>query len=140
MAREKGVDVDEARFLELMQEQKERARAAGKFNIDQSQINEWQIVEHDDDHSEFVGYDDFESSCSINAYRKEGERFAFTLNKTLYAESGGQVADTGLLTNGEEFIHVIDVQKGNGFHIHYTEQLPSNLAGVWTAKLIFQSD
>ncbi len=136
MAREKGVDVDEARFLELMQEQKERARAAGKFNIDQSQINEWQIVEHDDDHSEFVGYDDFESSCSINAYRKEGERFAFTLNKTpFYAESGGQVADTGLLTNGEEFIHVIDVQKGNGFHIHYTEQLPSNLAGVWTARI-----
>ena len=89
MAREKGVDVDEARFLELMQEQKERARAAGKFNVDQSQINEWQIVEHDDDHSEFVGYDDFESSCSINAYRKEGERFAFTLNKTpFYAESG----------------------------------------------------
>ena len=136
MAREKGVDVDEARFLELMQEQKERARAAGKFNVDQSQINEWQIVEHHDDHSEFVGYDDFESSCSINAYRKEGERFAFTLNKTpFYAESGGQVADTGLLTNGEEFIHVIDVQKGNGFHIHYTEQLPSNLAGVWTARI-----
>jgi len=136
MAREKGVDVDEARFLELMQEQKERARAAGKFNVDQSQINEWQIVERHDDHSEFVGYDDFESSCSINAYRKEGERFAFTLNKTpFYAESGGQVADTGLLTNGEEFIHVIDVQKGNGFHIHYTEQLPSNLSGVWTARI-----
>lgn len=136
MAREKGVDVDEARFLELMQEQKERARAAGKFNVDQSQINEWQIVERHDDHSEFVGYDDFESSCSINAYRKEGERFAFTLNKTpFYAESGGQVADTGLLTNGEEFIHVIDVQKGNGFHIHYTEQLPSNLLGIWTARI-----
>ncbi len=136
MAREKGVDVDEARFLELMQEQKERARAAGKFNVDQSQINEWQIVERHDDHSEFVGYNDFESSCSINAYRKEGERFAFTLNKTpFYAESGGQVADTGLLTNGEEFIHVIDVQKGNGFHIHYTKQLPSNLSGIWTARI-----
>lgn len=138
MAREKGVDVDEVRFLELMREQKERARAAGKFNVDQSQINEWQIVENNENHSEFVGYDHFESSCSINAYRKEGERFAFTLDKTpFYAESGGQVADTGLLTNGEEFIHVIDVQKGNGFHIHYTEQLPSNLSGVWTARIDF---
>ena len=88
MAREKEVDVDEVRFLELMLEQKERARAAGKFNVDQSQINEWQIVESNNDHSEFVGYGNFESSCSINAYRKEGERFAFTLDKTLYAESG----------------------------------------------------
>ena len=59
MAREKRVEVDEVRFVKLMQEQKERARAAGKFSVDQSQINEWQTLS-EDDHSEFVGYDEFE--------------------------------------------------------------------------------
>jgi alanyl-tRNA synthetase len=135
MAREKGVEVDEVGFVQLMQEQKERARAAGKFTVDQSQINEWQTLT-EDDHSEFVGYDEFETECSILAYRREGDRFAFTLNKTpFYAESGGQVADTGLLTNGNEFIHVIDVQKGNGANIHYTNQLPNDVEGVWTARI-----
>lgn len=135
MAREKGVEVDEVRFVELMQEQKERARAAGKFSVDQSQINEWQTLS-EDDHSEFVGYDEFEAECSILAYRREGDRFSFTLNKTpFYAESGGQVADTGFLTNGNEFIHVVDVQKGNGSNIHYTDKLPNDIDGVWTARI-----
>lgn len=135
MAREKRVEVDEVRFVELMQEQKERARAAGKFSVDQSQINEWQTLS-EDDHSEFVGYDEFEAECSILAYRREGDRFSFTLNKTpFYAESGGQVADTGFLTNGNEFIHVVDVQKGNGSNIHYTDKLPNDIDGVWTARI-----
>ncbi len=135
MAREKGVEVDEVGFVQLMQEQKERARAAGKFTVDQSQINEWQTLS-DHEHSEFIGYDEFETECSILAYRREGDRFAFTLNKTpFYAESGGQVADTGLLTNGNDFIHVIDVQKGNDANIHYTNQLPNEIEGIWTARI-----
>ncbi len=135
MAREKGVEVDEVGFVALMQKQKERARAAGKFTVDQSQINEWQTLS-EDDKSEFVGYDNFEIECSILAYRMEGDRFAFTLNRTpFYAESGGQVADTGFLTNGDEFIHIIDVQKGNGANIHYTNQLPNDLSGIWSAKI-----
>ncbi len=135
MAREKGVEVDEVGFVQLMQEQKERARAAGKFTVDQSQINEWQTLS-DHEHSEFIGYDEFETECSILAYRREGDRFAFTLNKTpFYAESGGQVADTGLLSNGNDFIHVIDVQKGNDANIHYTNQLPNEIEGIWTARI-----
>ena len=67
---------------------------------------------------------------------REGDRFSFTLNKTpFYAESGGQVADTGFLTNGNEFIHVVDVQKGNGSNIHYTDKLPNDIDGVWTARI-----
>lgn len=135
MAREKGVSVDEEGFNQRMQEQKDRARAAGKFSVDQSKVNEWNVL-IDSDEFEFVGYDEFEAEALITSYRKEGDRYAFTLNKTpFYAESGGQVADTGMLSNGADFIHVIDVQKGNGNYIHYTEELPGNLAGLWTASI-----
>ncbi|WP_018127670.1 alanine--tRNA ligase [Balneola vulgaris] len=135
MARENDVEVDEVRFNELMKEQKDRARAAGKFSVDQSKIKEWTTIsEHDD--FEFVGYDDAEAEVEFVAFRSEGDKFAFTLNKTpFYAESGGQVADTGMITNGEEFIHVIDVQKVNGEFVHYTDKLPNDLSGSWTAKI-----
>ena len=135
MAREQGVSVDEEGFNKRMQEQKERARAAGKFSVDQSTINEWNVLIDSEDF-EFVGYDEFETDALITAYRKEGDRYAFTLNKTpFYAESGGQIADTGMLTNGADFIHVTDVQKSNGNFIHYTEKLPGNLAGTWIASI-----
>ncbi len=135
MAREKGVEVDSSTFLDLMQDQKTRARTAGKFSIDQSKINEWQNLSTNIV-SEFVGYDDSQTESTILSYRKEGDLFAFTLNRTpFYAESGGQVADTGFLTNGSEFIHVLDVQKGNGFNIHYTNELPNNLEGLWKAHI-----
>ena len=135
MAREQSVSVDEARFEELMKEQKDRARAAGKFSVDKSKLNDW-IVLKEGDNSEFVGYDDAEVEVEILSYRKEGDRFAFTLSQTpFYAESGGQVADTGLLTNGEEYIHVIDVQKVNDQYIHYADSLPENLEGFWTAQI-----
>lgn len=134
MAREKGVEVDVEGFNMHMQLQKDRARAAGKFSIDQSRIDEW--VKLADLDSEFVGYDDFEIETEILAYRKEGDRFALQLSKTpFYAESGGQVADTGLLTNGEEFIHITDVQQGNSGNVHYTNKLPENLDGSWTARI-----
>ncbi len=135
MAREKGIEVDEEGFNKNMQEQKERARAAGKFTVDQSQTGEWVAVSEASEF-EFIGYDDFEAEVTITAYRKEKDRYALQLSKTpFYAESGGQVADTGMLSNGEEFIHIIDVQKSQENFIHYTESIPENLSGNWTAKI-----
>src|SRR6056297_1072520 len=114
MARERGVEVDVQEFTRHMKAQKERARAAGKFSVDQSEVNAWAAVQESDEF-EFVGYDDAEAEIEILAYRKEGDQFALQLSKTpFYAESGGQVADTGLITNGEEYIKVVDVQKSNG--------------------------
>lgn len=140
MAREKGVDVDVKGFNKGMQEQKERARAAGKFGVDTSKSKVWEAVQVgtpvDDFGFEFVGYDDFECETLITMYRKEGDRFALQFSKTpFYGESGGQVADTGFLTNGNEFIHIVDVQKNQGNFIHYTEKLPQNLNGRWTATI-----
>ena len=137
MAREQNIEVDEERFNELMKEQKDRARAAGKFSVDQSGSSEWELVKGDKvNSSEFVGYDRYEVETEFVSFRKVGDRFTFKLSKTpFYAESGGQVADTGLLTNGDEYIHIIDVQKENGEFVHYSESLPDDLTGNWKAQI-----
>jgi alanyl-tRNA synthetase len=135
MARERGVKVDVEGFNKHMQQQKERARAAGKFSVDQSGSNKWNVLKEADEF-EFIGYDDAEAEVEIAVYRKEGERFALQLNKTpFYAESGGQVADTGLITNGEEYLKVLDVKKANGRFVHYVDKLPEDLSGTWRATI-----
>jgi alanyl-tRNA synthetase len=131
MAKEQGLDVDENGFEKHMQEQRERARAAGKFRIDTSESEEWVDVSQGDD-STFVGYDHLEYKSHIRAMRKEGERNAIIMDATpFYAESGGQVADTGIITNGDEYIRVLDVQKSQGTIIHYVDKLPENPDGLW---------
>ncbi|MFP8488838.1 alanine--tRNA ligase [Gracilimonas sp. Q87] len=140
MARERGVEVDVDEFNKHMKAQKDRARAAGKFSVDQSETNAWKAVQQGsvaDHRSEFVGYDDAEVETKIIGYRKEGDRFALQLTRTpFYAESGGQVADTGVLKNDEDYLKVIDVQKGaDGKNIHYVDNLPEDLSGTWTASI-----
>src|SRR6056297_3081636 len=138
MARERGVEVDTDGFNKLMKEQKERARAAGKFSVDQSEGNIWHTVKTDlpVDYQyppNFVGYDQTETEVEILDYRKEKNRIAMRLTQTpFYAESGGQIADTGILKKGEKIIRVADVQKVNGQFIHYVDELPEDLTGSWT--------
>jgi len=137
MAREEEIEVDVDRFDELMKGQKDRARAAGKFSVDQSGSSNWETINgKKDSETLFVGYDELKVETEFTSFRKEGKRFAFKLAKTpFYAESGGQVADTGLVTNGNEYIHVTDVQKVNGEFVHYTENLPDDLSGDWIAQV-----
>lgn len=133
MAREKGLSVDLAGFESLMKEQKDRARAAGKFSVDMSNREDWVVVSQGDD-SDFVGYTQLESRSVVRQYRKDKSGFLFTLDVTpFYAESGGQVGDTGILTNGKEVIRVTDVKKSQGKFYHVTDQLPEDLSGEWDA-------
>ncbi|NGP76962.1 alanine--tRNA ligase [Balneolaceae bacterium YR4-1] len=133
MARERGVEVDEQGFNRLMKEQKERARAAGKFGADHSDKEDWIKVQDTDDFT-FIGYDTLSAEAHIKAMRNENEKGAVLLDKTpFYAESGGQVADTGILTNGEEHIRVLNVQKGPEGFVHYVDRLPEDPDGDWEA-------
>jgi len=135
MAREKGLAVDEAGFAERMQEQKARARSAGKFKVDLSDTNDWVMLVETGD-STFIGYDTTEQITKIAGVRKEGDRHAILLESTpFYAESGGQVADVGILTNGDIHLRVTDVQKAQGRIVHYVDQLPEDLSGEWTARV-----
>ncbi len=135
MAREQGIDVDESGFNKHMQEQKDRARAAGKFGVDYSnQIEKKKLSDIDD--FEFVGYDEFQCETQMVAHWKVRDQFAIILNKTpFYAESGGQVGDTGVFIDGDKVIEVIDVKKDKGEYIHFTNELPDEKKNNFTAKI-----
>jgi len=81
--------------------------------------------------TEFIGYDSLEISSRIVRYRKvkaKARSLAAVLEATpFYAESGGQVGDTGTLRSGEEIIHITDTKKENDLIIHFAERLPSDL-------------
>ena len=134
MAREKGMDVDLDTFDELMKEQKERARAEGKFASGESGRNVEELIGNSG--FEFIGYDNHRAEVNITAVSRDEKRPSLWLDKSpFYAESGGQVADTGTLTRDGDVIRVTDVQKtGRGFE-HFVDQLPDDLSGTWIAEI-----
>jgi alanyl-tRNA synthetase len=126
LAREKGWSVEENRFELLMQQQKNRSRAATAMDAE-----DW-IVLDENGFSEFVGYDSLETKSKVLKYRKvtsKGkEAYQLVLNVTpFYAESGGQVGDKGELIFGEYFINVVDTKKENNLIIHFVDKLPNKI-------------
>ncbi|MBN8720022.1 MAG: alanine--tRNA ligase [Sediminibacterium magnilacihabitans] len=125
IAFENNLGVDEAGFEAEMQQQKNRSRAATAVDTE-----DWVIL-HEDALSEFVGYDSLEIRSRLIRYRKvkaKGKELVqLVLEATpFYAESGGQVGDTGVLDFEGERIEVIDTKKENNLTIHLTEKLPGN--------------
>jgi alanyl-tRNA synthetase len=111
MAREKGLTVDTKGFEQAMARQRARARVAGK-TIAEEEKGEW-ITVTEGTSSEFLGYTQTESVSSIRKYREYGEgESELILDKTpFYAESGGQIGDTGHLKSTDLTFRVNDTQK-----------------------------
>ena len=133
MAREEGLGVDMARYAELMQAQKTRARAAMQFKTEAGEADVWRQISEGED-SQFVGYDEAEvADVRIRAVRTvrnedETEQHQLVLDQTpFYAESGGQVGDTGVLRIGGEGVHVLDTQKEGEHIVHVVDRLPTEL-------------
>jgi alanyl-tRNA synthetase len=136
MARERGIEVDTEGFTRLMLEQKTRARAAGKFSIDQSSVEGWNLIKGETQNAEFIGYDELEAEVKVVAWRKDGDKTYLRFNKTpFYAESGGQVGDKGTLSSANEIIEILDVQKSDHGFVHLVSQLPENLAASWVGAV-----
>lgn len=134
VAAEKGLTVDEQGFESEMQKQKSRSRAATAIDTE-----DWVVLD-DFALNEFVGYDSLEIETKITKYRKirsKGkESYQLVLEATpFYAESGGQVGDTGELIIGNEQLAIIDTRKENDLIIHYADSLPNDLSGTVIAKV-----
>ena len=124
--KENDLVVNRKEFEKEMEAQKERARSATAVETE-----DW-VTLLQDDVEEFIGYDYLESEITITRYRKITAK-----NKTLYqlvfnitpfyAESGGQVGDTGYIDNGMEKIEIIDTKKENNLIVHIAKKLPTNI-------------
>lgn len=120
IAREQNLEVDEKGFLAAMEEQKKRAKSSGKFKVSTNKID-WNIVQKGDD-SNFIGYESLEADSKITRWSKVNNRIIIVLDKTpFYAESGGQIGDTGTLLGDGIDLTVIDVQKELDRFIHFCE-------------------
>lgn len=124
---EQGFTIDENGFKEEMEKQRERARSA-RQKVDSMQVQDGILSEVNAD-STFIGYNQLETDTTVTAIIKEnelvnsaiaGDEVLVFLNETpFYAESGGQVADSGWLYTDSISAYVKDVQKApKGQHIH----------------------
>lgn len=133
IAAEQGVDIDEAGFEKSLAAQKDRSRKATQIKAgDWVEVRPYR-------QPEFVGYDRPESESQILRYRqvnvKGRDLFHIVLDVTpFYAESGGQVGDTGVIESANERIAVLDTQKENELIIHITAQAPENPEAVFVAR------
>ncbi len=141
LAREKNLSVDMEEFNACMAEQKNRSRAAAAVDTeDWVYLNASNTNQTKSQDAVFVGYELHEIVTEITQYRKvkaKGkELYQLVLDKTpFYAESGGQVGDTGVLEVEGEKITVLDTKKENGIIIHFTDKLPKHADGEVQAKI-----
>jgi alanyl-tRNA synthetase len=134
IAREKGFSVDEKGFQEEMQKQKSRSKADAA-----KETGDWILV-GDDKKTEFIGYENLESEIKIVKYRKikqkNVELFQLVFDKTpFYAESGGQVGDTGVIESVNEKIVITDTKKENDLTVHWAEKLPESISAIFFARV-----
>lgn len=132
IAREKGLSVDYAGFETEMGKQKERSRADAA-----RETGDWINVVADTP-TEFVGYDTTEAQVRLVKYRtlriKGKEVYQLVFDKTpFYAESGGQVGDTGYLEGNNEKIRITDTKKENELIVHFAEALPAEKQALFRA-------
>jgi alanyl-tRNA synthetase len=132
LARERGLDVDMPAYEAAMEEQRDRARKAGRFETRRKTAGPWQELTRGD-HSTFVGYDRLTvEDVSIRSLREvpaEGggpREVELTLDTTpFYAEGGGQVGDTGWLEAmpgaSPARLRVVDTVKDADLVVHRAE-------------------
>jgi alanyl-tRNA synthetase len=135
IASENELSVDEVGFDNEMKQQKNRSRAATAVDT-----GDWIQVSPDKETS-FLGYTQNEVDTQVIKYRhvkaKGKEAYQWVLSDTpFYAESGGQVGDTGQFTFEDgSVIEVTDTKKENNLFIHFTDTLPAQIGKKIKARI-----
>jgi alanyl-tRNA synthetase len=117
---ERGIDVDEAGFADEMAQQKQRAKSArqsGAANVD---LETYQELAEQWGPTDFVGREEFETKAHVLGVVGEGDELSIVLDRSpFYAESGGQVGDTGTIRTDTGAATVTDtVYAVPGVHRH----------------------
>ena len=122
IARERKLTLDMPGYEAAMEAQRSRARSASKFGVDYNDTINTDAV------TDFTGYEHLRDQSKVEALFKEGiavdkmsagdEAVVILKNTPFYAESGGQVGDTGLLSNENCRFEVMDTQKQAKAFIH----------------------
>ncbi|WP_271274661.1 alanine--tRNA ligase [Aliamphritea hakodatensis] len=125
VAREQELTIDMAGFEKAMEQQRTQARAAGKFNVD---YNDALTL---DGETSFTGYEHLQGSAKVVGLFSDGaavdvlnagDKGIVVLDETpFYAESGGQVGDSGLLKAEGLIFTVADCTKESKNHLHHGE-------------------
>ncbi|WP_278363671.1 alanine--tRNA ligase [Acinetobacter schindleri] len=144
IARERDLTIDEAGFETEMAAQRQRARDAGKFAIDYNSVVK---VEGE---TQFDGYDATAGKGQIIAIYKDGEQVdevvegdeaLIVLNQTpFYAESGGQIGDTGIFKNDTGIFEVQDTKKSGGAFVHQGIVTMGNLKVTQNVEATVKAD
>ncbi|MEA3392704.1 MAG: alanine--tRNA ligase [Candidatus Marinimicrobia bacterium] len=127
LAEEKNLQVNEEKVNALMEAQRERARATGKFSMKNSEELKWIVLEKDKV-SKFAGYDTYKTESLLLKYAVDDSHTYFVFENTpFYAESGGQIGDKGHLILHKHSIktgartNVVDTRKIGGDIVHIVE-------------------
>ncbi len=131
VARERGLEIDQAGFDQHMEAQRDRARSANKFKMDRN------LDLGLPGQTRFLGYDSLLGEGKVIALLRDNERVerlhadesgVVILDQTpFYGESGGQVGDHGQLSADGVVVRVDDCTKLQGHHLHHVEVVQGNI-------------
>lgn len=135
IVRENELNVSKEEFDKYMQAQKERSRQATTAETD-----DWVVVNNEETKG-FVGYNQLSADVKILKYRKIQTKnniaYQLVFDQTpFYAESGGQVGDTGYIQNENEKINIFDTKKENNLIVHFTKEKPRQPEAAFKAQVM----
>ena len=142
MAQERGLKVDQKGFDKLMKKQREGSKSSSMFKV-------LDITIDPKINSEFVGYQEQTAKGSCVALFDEegnsvtslsGEGFAIFSKTPFYAESGGQVADTGIFKSTNLKGEILNCKKVGDFHLHEVTIAEGSLELNADVELIIDSE
>lgn len=134
-ADENNMNIDEDSYNNLIKHHKEISKYSGKSS--ENDISKLFEKVSDLQSTEFIGYDNFECSSKVLDVFYEDDKTVLVLDSTcMYAESGGQVADTGKILSDTFEGNVLDVKKSkNGVFLHICEVKKGNISAGDTVRV-----